>query len=150
MSDGVLSSGRMEGKTHHFPVRVYYAETDAGGIVYHAAYLNFAERARTEMMRLFGLDHHQLFRDHGMLFAVRSLEIDYLRPARLDDQLCLRSGVSHVGGASLHIDQCIWRGAEELVRLVIRLVCMHKDGRAMRIPPQIRNDLQNFLSEKTD
>ncbi len=102
------------------------------------------------MMRLFGLDHIQLLKDHGLLFAVRSLEADYRRPARLDDPLTIQSSLSHVGGASLHVGQSIWRGGEELVRLVIRLVCMHKDGHAMRIPADIRNDLQDFLSEKAD
>lgn len=143
-------SGRMEGKIHQFPVRVYYADTDAGGIVYHATYLDFAERARTEMMRLFGLDHTQLRADHGLFFAVRSCEIDYRRPARLDDLLEIRSQLTHLGGASLHISQSIWRGEETLVHLVIRLVCMHFDGRAMRMPAAIRNDLQDFLSEKAD
>ncbi len=149
MTDPVLS-GRMVGQTHLFPVRVYYADTDAGSIVYHATYLDFAERARTEMMRLFGLDHIQLLKDHGLLFAVRSCEIDYRRPARLDDLLEIRSAVTHLGGASLHVGQSIWRGEEELVQLVIRLVCMHFDGRAMRIPVGIRRDLQDFLTEKAD
>jgi acyl-CoA thioester hydrolase len=149
MSEPVLS-GVMAGKVHHFPLRVYYADTDAGGIVYHATYLDFAERARTEMMRLFGLDHMQLQKDHGLLFAVRSCEIDYRRSARLDDLLEIRSHVTHLGGASLHVSQSIWRAEEELVRLVIRLVCMHFDGRAMRIPAGIRSDLQDFLSEKAD
>lgn len=143
-------SGRMVGKSHHFPVRVYYADTDAGGIVYHATYLDFAERARTEMMRLFGLDHSQLKKDHGLFFAVRSCEIEYRRPARLDDLLEIRSSVTHLGGASLHISQDIWRGEEVLVQLVIRLVCMHFDGRAMRMPVSIRSDLQDFLTEKAD
>ncbi|MDR3437959.1 tol-pal system-associated acyl-CoA thioesterase [Telmatospirillum sp.] len=150
MNEASSTSGWMAGKTHHFPIRVYYADTDAGGIVYHSTYLDFAERARTEMMRLFGLDHVQLLKDHGLLFAVRSLEVDYRRPARLDDLLCVQSSLSHVGGASLHVNQSIWRDEEELVRLVIRLVCMHKDGRAMRTPVEIRNELQDFLSEKAD
>lgn len=149
MTDPGLS-GLMAGKIHHFPVRVYYADTDAGGMVYHATYLDFAERARTEMMRLFGLDHTQLQKDHGLLFAVRSCEIDYRRPARLDDLLEIRSHVAHLGGASLHVSQSIWRGEEELVQLVIRLVCMHFEGRAMRIPIAIRSDLQDFLTEKAD
>jgi acyl-CoA thioester hydrolase len=143
-------SGLMVDGVHHFPLRVYYADTDAGGIVYHATYLDFAERARTEMMRLFGLDQVQLQKDHGLLFAVRSCEIDYRRPARLDDLLEIRSSVTHLGGASLHVSQSIWRGAEELVRLVIRLVCMHFNGRAMRIPAAIRSELQDFLTEKAD
>jgi acyl-CoA thioester hydrolase len=131
-------------------LRVYYADTDAGGIVYHATYLNFAERARTEMMRLFGLDHAQLRKDFGLLFAVRSCEVDYRRPARLDDLLEIVSNVTHLGGASLQITQSIRRDGDELVRLGIRLVCMHQDGRAMRIPAPIRTEMLDFLSEKAD
>jgi acyl-CoA thioester hydrolase len=149
MTDAALS-GLMAGKVHHFPLRVYYADTDAGGIVYHATYLDFAERARTEMMRLFGLDHTQLKNNHGLYFAVRSCEIDFRHSARLDDLLEIRSHVTHLGGASLHVSQTIWRGAEELVRLVVRLVSMHFDGRVMRIPAPIRSDLQDFLTEKAD
>lgn len=149
MTEPVLS-GLMVGKIHHFPVRVYYADTDAAGIVYHATYLDFAERARTEMMRLFGFDHAQLQKDHGLLFAVRSCAIDYRRPARLDALLEIRSRVTHLGGASLHISQDIWRDEEVLVQLVIRLVCMHFDGRATRMPALIRSNLQDFLTEKAD
>ncbi len=143
-------SGRLEGWAHRYPLRVYYADTDAGNIVYHAAYLNFAERARTEMMRLFGLNHIQLRDESGLLFAVRSCEIDYRRPARLDDSLEIVSNVTHLGGASLHNVQTVMRDGEDLVRLVIRLVCMHQDGHAMRIPAIIREKLQDFLSEKAD
>lgn len=146
----ILLSGVMVGKVHHFPLRVYYADTDAAAVVYHSSYLDFAERARTEMMRLFGLDHAQLMKDHGMLFAVRSCEIDYRRPARLDDLLEIRSHLSHLGGASLHAGQSIWRGEEELVRMIIRLACMNLAGGATRIPTEIRNDLQDFLTEKAD
>ena len=75
-------SGRLVGRTHHFPVRVYFADTDAAGIVYHAAYLEFAERARTEMMRLAGFDHLDLRARYGLLLGVRSCEIEFFRAAR--------------------------------------------------------------------
>lgn len=80
-------SGHIEAGRHFFPVRVYYEDTDAGGIVYYANYLKFAERARTEMLRLVGLNQSQLKKENGILFAVRSLTIDYRRPAVLDDLL---------------------------------------------------------------
>lgn len=148
MSDA-LTSGWLEGACHHFPLRVYYADTDAGGIVYHATYLNFAERARTEMMRLFGLDHLRLKQEEGLLFAVRSCEMDFLRPAKLDDSLTVHSTLSHLGGASMHIQQTIRRGEEELVRLVIRLVCMSfEGGKAARIPAILRDVLQQFISQE--
>lgn len=150
MTDRMGPSGAVVDRVHHFPLRVYYADTDAGGVVYHARYLDFAERGRTEMIRLLGHEQPRLLADFGMTFAVRNLEADYRHPARLDDLLCVRSSLSHVGGASLHVRQSIWRGEEELVRLGIRLVCMRQDGHAMRIPAEIRLELQNFLSEKAD
>ena len=148
MSDA-LTSGWLDGAEHRFPLRVYYADTDAGGIVYHATYLNFAERASTEMMRLFGLDHIRLKTEQGLLFAVRSCEIDFLRPAKLDDKLTVNSTLSHLGGASLHVVQVIMRGEEELVRLVVRLVCMSfEGGKAARIPGELRDQLQHFITQE--
>ncbi len=143
-------SGWLAGKRHHFPLRVYYAETDAGGVVYHAAYLAFAERARTEMMRLIHIDHIALQNELGLLFAVRSCEIDYLRSARLDDALVVHSELIHLGGASLHVVQSIRRGEEELARLTVRLVCMHMTGSATRIPVAVRDKLKNFLTQEAD
>jgi len=142
--------GKMDGHVHRFPVRVYYEDTDAGGIVYHSNYLNFAERARTEMMRGFGLDHLRLKAGSNILFAVRSCELDFRRSARLEDLLELRSTLVHLGGASLHFAQSVWRGDEELVRLVVRLVCMTFDGKAARIPLSLRENLQDFLTQEAD
>ena len=138
-------SGRMVGRTHHFPVRVYFADTDAAGIVYHATYLAFAERARTEMMRLAGFDHVDLRTRFGLLLGVRSCEIDYLRAARLDDQLEVRTTLEDVAGASMRLRQEVWRAADEIARLNIRLACIGPDGRAARIPDEMREALQNFV-----
>src|SRR5262249_19258454 len=94
--------------SHHvFPVRVYYEDTDAAGIVYYANYLKFAERARTEMLRAHGFEHGGI--GAGLAFAVRSCAVDYLRPARLDDALEVRTRITRVGGASLEADQDICR-----------------------------------------
>lgn len=144
-------SGSIRDKEHFFPLRIYYAETDAGGIVYHASYLNIAERARTEMMRLLGLDHLRLKEEEGLIFALRSLSMDFLRPAVLDDELVVRSRLVHMGGASLHVAQSIQRGGEELVSLVVRLVCMRaEDKKAGRIPVELRTKLQNYLTQEAD
>ena len=149
MSDGCLT-GRLDGKTHRYPLRVYYADTDAGSIVHHAAYLKFAERARTEMLRQLGIDHLQLKTEQGLVFAVRSCEIDYRRSARLDDALEVASTLVHLGGASLHVAQSIRRGDEDLVMVTVRLVCMHLTGGAMRLPPAIRAILQDHFSQEAD
>lgn len=143
-------SGIWQEREHVMPMRVYYAETDAGGVVYHASYLNFAERARTEMTRLLGLDQVALRDEHDLLFAVRSCEIDFFRPARLDDLLTVRSKLVHLGGASMHVVQSILRGEEELVKLLVRLVCMTGEAKAARIPSFLRDRLQDYLTQETE
>lgn len=143
-------SGWLVDRQHFFPLRVYYAETDAGGVVYHAAYLQFAERARTEMMRLVNLDLGHLLDREGLLFAVRHCAIDYLRAAQLDDYLVVRSTLTALSGASLSVKQSIWRGKEEMTRLALRLACLHRNGGVARLPGFFRSGLQDFLNEKAD
>ncbi|MGE4218893.1 MAG: tol-pal system-associated acyl-CoA thioesterase [Alphaproteobacteria bacterium] len=132
------------GGTHVWPVRVYYEDTDAAGIVYYANYLRFAERARTEMLRDLGGEHRALLDAHGMVFAVRSCKADYLVPARLDDALEVRSRLLEVGGASMTAEQVVHREAEVLVRMEVRLACMGRDGRAVRMPAPVRSALRAF------
>ena len=132
-----LDFGRMDGATHLFPVRVYYEDTDAGLIVYYARYLHFLERGRTEMMRCLGTPHAQMTADHGVVFAVRRCEVDYLRPAVLDDVLEVRTRIAEVGGASLIAKQVVWRGEEKLVQATVRLACITASGRPARIPAPI-------------
>ncbi len=103
--------------SHVFPLRVYYEDTDSGGVVYYANYLKFAERARTELLRRYGIDHGALMERDGIVFAVRSCDIEYLKPARLDDMLEVHSGNLRLGGASLRMDQTVMRGGDILVRL---------------------------------
>lgn len=141
-------SGRLVGRTHHFPVRVYYADTDAAGLVYHSVYLEFAERARTEMMRLVGFDHIGLRERQGLVLPVHSCEVEFLKPARLDDLLDVRTTVEEVGGASLRLRQEVWRDSEELVRMGVRLACINAEGKPARIPDAMRDTVRNFLSEE--
>lgn len=122
---------------HVFPLRVYYEDTDAAGIVYYANYLKFAERARTEMLRERGFDHRELDAKDGVAFAVRTCNADYLLPARLDDALEVRTRVTHIGGASLEADQDIAREDAILTRLKVRLACINRAGRPARIPAAI-------------
>jgi acyl-CoA thioester hydrolase len=125
---------------HRFPIRVYYEDTDAGGIVYHSNYLNFAERARTELVRGLGISQQRLLVDDGTAFAVRSVSIEFLRPARLDDLLCVETWVRAVGGASLELEQTIRRDDDgtEVVRLDVRLGYITLAGRPARIPAPMR------------
>lgn len=140
--------GRLDGKVHLHGQRVYFDDTDAGGVVYHASYLRFAERARTEMMRLVGLDHPRMMAERGLVLAVRRAAVDYLRPARLDDLLVVRSEVTAVGGASLDFRQEVWRDGDEraLALLDVRLACMALLGGVARLPDDIRGLLVNFFT----
>lgn len=131
---------------HIFPLRVYYEDTDAAGIVYYANYLKYAERARTELVRGVGGDHRTYMEQDGIMFAVRSVQADYLRPALLDDCLEVHTTMQDVRGASLQVSQVVMRDTEELVAMSVRLACMTMDGRPARIPTALRDALQNLIS----
>ncbi len=123
---------------HRLPVRVYYEDTDAGGICYHTAYLRFAERARTEYLRDLGFDHVGLKESAGGNFVVARIEADYLRPARLDDALVVETRILAAGGASTTMEQVVRRDGEDLVRLVVRLAFLTPTGRPGRMPQGVR------------
>lgn len=139
-------SGHFDGGgVHRYPVRVYYEDTDAGGIVYHANYLRFMERARTEMLRRMGWQHTGLLQDQGVSFAVRRCEIDFIAPARLDDTLEVATRIIDIGGASFAVDQTIRRDGKELARAVLKLATLNRAGRPARLGAEVRaalNDLQ--------
>ncbi len=127
---------------HSFKIRVYYEDTDVGGIVYYANYLKFAERARTEMLREGGVDQGKLAAETGHVFAVRRCTADYLRPARLDDLLTVTTRVMGVGGARVDLEQRVHRaevghGDHDLAILSVQLACLDQRGRAVRWPTPI-------------
>lgn len=138
-----------DGNTHVFGVRVYYEDTDAAGIVYYANYLRYAERGRTEMLRELGLESSMLRREQGIALAVRRCEVDYLRPARLDDELHVRTRIEAVGGASTDLDQTIVGddGAPR-VAMSLKLACMDDDGRPARLPDGLRRALQERVANR--
>jgi acyl-CoA thioester hydrolase len=109
---------------HRYTVRVYYEDTDAGGVVYHANYLRFAERARTEALRVMGIPHAELVERHGMMFMVRRAEVDYVRPARPDDLLVIETETLTVGGASLSLRQTVLGPEGPCAVLRIGLACV--------------------------
>ena len=119
---------------HRLQIRVYFEDTDAGGIVYYANYLKYAERARTELLRTIGFESSAYMENKGIGFAVRSCRADFIRPAKLDDQLEVATRVLKVKGASIRLRQVIKRGAEELVDMEIKLACMDAKGKAARLP----------------
>lgn len=124
---------------HQFALRVYFEDTDAGRIVYHAAHLRFAERARTEWLRDLGLPHRQLIDESGLIFVVKRLSIEYHRPARLDESLTVLTRPRHIGAASVTLLQAIRRGEEEIATLDVVLACLgFTTGRPQRIPAALR------------
>jgi acyl-CoA thioester hydrolase len=117
---------------------VYYEDTDAGGIVYHANYLKFAERGRTEMLRATGHDHQSVMAQFNIILIVRHIEIDYNAPAKLDDLLTITTSVSAVGNTSLTMTQVITRDANQLAVLKVIVVAVTPDGKPTRLPSQLR------------
>lgn len=121
-----------------WPVRVYYEDTDAGGVVYYANYLKFLERARTERLRAAGFEQDALRREDGILFAVRSVEVDYLKPARFNDALLVTAGIAAVRHASVNFEQSVYRAAAPeliLCRAKVRVVCLAADDLSPRPIP---------------
>lgn len=127
--------------THRFEVRVYYEDTDAGGVVYHAGYLRFAERARTELLRAAGIDHRTLFEREGGQLVVRRLVADFRAPARLDDRLAIETRPLAGSGARLLLEQTVSREAALLVRLEVEIAFVGRDGRPRRLPECLRRVL---------
>ena len=128
------TSGCFDANAHLLPIRVFYEDVDAAGIVYHANYLKFAERARTEAMRLLSLGHRDCKQEEGLVFVVRKAEVDYLSPARLDDALAVRTVFVSMGAAYIDARQAVMRGKEVLAKVFLRAVCTTATGRPARIP----------------
>ncbi|MGB3314000.1 MAG: tol-pal system-associated acyl-CoA thioesterase [Albidovulum sp.] len=131
--------------SHTFPIRVYYEDTDLAGIVYYANYLKFIERGRTEWVRHLGVDQGRLREEEGIVFAVRRVEADYLRPARFDDDLTVETRAEAVTGARIVLYQAVTRHGEALFQATVTLVCLTDDGHAARIPAEIRRLLGGAL-----
>lgn len=129
------------GFTHRFPFRVYYEDTDAGGIVYYANYLRFFERGRTEYLRAIGVVQQELRRDHSLIFAVRSCDIEYLAPALLDDSLHVVTEIRAIGASRLDMAQFIRHEERVLTTGRITVVAIGVDGKAKRIPDFLRQKI---------
>jgi acyl-CoA thioester hydrolase len=135
----------MSKRQHVFalPVRVYFQDTDAGGVVYHASYVNFMERARTEWLRGFGYTNAGLMKELGVVFVVRSLKMDYLRPALLDDLLSVTARVKELGRSRLTLLQSVLRGVELLTEAEVHLVCVSMATfKPVSVPEVLRDQLK--------
>jgi acyl-CoA thioester hydrolase len=123
---------------HEFPVRVYYEDTDMAGIVYHANYLKFIERARSDWVKLQGLDQNTMREKDGIVFVVRRIEADYLHTAKYDDALIVRTVVKSMTGVRLIMSQEVVRGEEVVFRAEVTAVCVTADGHPARLPETLR------------
>lgn len=137
----VPTSGRMADGAHVLPLRVYYEDTDAAGIVYYANWLRFLERGRTELLRMLGQEHSALREERNVHWVVRRCAIDYLKPARLDETIEVVTSCGELRGASLDMLQLARRGDEILVRAELTVACMGAAGRPVRLPPLVRSAL---------
>ncbi len=116
-----------EHQVFNWPVRVYFQDTDAGGVVYHASYVNFMERARTEWLRTHGYSNAGLMTAFGVMFVVRSIKLEYLRPALLDDMLDVTAQVHEIGRSRLNMRQSVRRGDEVMTTGEVNLVCVSRE-----------------------
>ena len=127
-----------------WPVRVYFQDTDAGGVVYHASYVNFMERARTEWLRTHGYSNAGLMKEFGVVFVVRSMKLDYLRPALLDDMLEVTAQVKDIGRSRLTLLQTVRRGDELLTEGEVHLVSVSLENfKPVRVPEALRSQWDN-------
>lgn len=126
---------------HRLPVRIYYEDTDFSGFVYHASYLRFMERGRTELLRGLAGDQSEMHADGtGLVFVVRKMSLDFLKPARMDDWIDVLTWSSELRGASMHLAQEVRRGEDTLVRAEVVVACV-RNGRAIRLPEGLRRAL---------
>jgi acyl-CoA thioester hydrolase len=135
------SSGHFADGTHVLPLRIYYEDTDAAGIVYYANWLRFLERGRTELLRLLGQEHSALRAERDVNWVVRRCTIDYLRPARLDETIEIVTRCGELRGASLDMIQEARRQEETLVHAELVVACMNATGRPVRLPVHVRSAL---------
>lgn len=132
-----------KGRIFSLPVRVYFQDTDAGGVVYHASYVNFMERARTEWLRTHGYSNAGLMKEFGVVFVVRSLRLDYLKPALLDDLLEVTAQIKDIGRSRLNLLQSVRRDGEVLAEGEVHLVCVSVESfKPVSVPEVLRKRLK--------
>ena len=140
------SAGRFEGREHRLPVRIYYEDTDFTGLVYHANYLRYFERGRSDYLRLAGISHSALLdRPDPGAFVITRIAIDFIKAARIDDALIVRTTYDTIKGARMWISQSITRGDEVLATATVEAACIHPGGRPRRPPPELLQSLNPLL-----
>lgn len=132
--------------SHTIPIRIYYEDTDAGGIVYHASFVRFAERGRTEFLRLLGHNNSNLTKELGTIFVVRHLEVDYLKPAYLDDLLNQQTSILEMRNTSFIMRQTFFKNGDKICDIKVTLVCVDTNGiKPVRLPDKIRAEFEPHL-----
>ena len=143
-------SGTFEGKEFIYPVRVYFSDTDAGGVVYHSRYLDFAEHARSEFMRNLGGSQHTMMMNNGSVFIIRSVSADYIKPARLDDLLTVRTEVVKCANVTVVFRQRVMLDDDLLCSLQIKAGYISlKEGRPVPMPKEWKSMISSMLVEKS-
>jgi acyl-CoA thioester hydrolase len=138
--------GRMDGKTHILPLRVYYEDTDVSGIVYHANYLRFMERGRSEFLRLAGIHHMvMLSNEEPIAWTIRRIEVDYAKPARLDDDIEVHTRYLAITGARMTASQWVKRAGVDLVTAKLEAAIITMTGKPRRIPEDVKVKLAAYL-----
>ena len=132
-------------KIHTTPIRIYYEDTDAGGIVYHANYLNFAERARCELLRDLGYECSKIEDELGFLFVVKHADINYIKPSRLDDALEVKTTVETIKNTSFKMRQIVQKQGQDLCNMLVTLVCVEVQNiKPVRVPDILREKLNQY------
>ena len=141
------TAGRFEGQEHWLPVRVYYEDTDFTGLVYHANYVRYFERGRSDFLRLAGVGHAELLEgERPLAFVVSKMALRFLKPARIDDALVVRTTYQTIRGPRLTIAQSIERGDDVLCQAEVEAVCIHLDGRPRRAPQSLIDAVTPWLA----
>ena len=150
MSADLPTAGRFDGRAHFLPVRIYYEDTDFSGVVYHANYLRYFERGRSDFLRLAGVSHTELLAaDPPIAFAINRIGLDFVKAARIDDALLVRTAYDHIKGPRLLISQALLRGETVIATAAVEACCIGLDGRPKRPPALLLQRLQPFLEPLT-
>lgn len=148
MSEALRGAGRFEGHVHLLPVLIYYEDTDFSGMVYHANYLRYFERGRSDYLRLAGFSHAELLQEaEPLAFTIQRIEVDFRLPARIDDALVVRTVYSEMRGARLTARQDIHRGSDLIARAEVHAACISMEGRPRRLPADMQDALRSRLVE---
>ena len=132
-------------KTFSLPIRIYFEDTDSGGVVYHSNYLKFMERARTEWLRSIGIDQRHLKQDHQIMFVVHRIDIQYKFPARFNDDLIVKSELKDIGSSKIEFRQMIYRNDEMLIDANVDIACIDSEKfKPVRIPPTIKQTMESL------